>query len=87
MKKENYRTCIVKKEAFPKHDLIRLVKSKDNILYIDETKKMYGRGVYIHSDSSPIKKLIDKKLLNKIFKININEEFYRLLEEKFIKKG
>lgn len=83
MKISNIRTCIVKKERFKKEELIRFVLDESNNVLLDINKNLPGRGVYVHNDSSTIKKLIDKKLLNKAFKTNVDEAFYQMLKEKF----
>lgn len=83
MKICNLRTCIVKKERFKKEELIRFVLNESNNVLLDVHKNLPGRGVYVHNDSSTIKKLIDKKLLNRAFKTNVDETFYQTLKEKF----
>lgn len=49
-KKIPLRTCVVSGEQFPKRDLLRIVKTKEGEIKVDETGKMNGRGAYIKKD-------------------------------------
>ena len=44
---ESLRMCCVCREMKPKQDLIRVVKTKEGKVYIDETNKANGRGAYV----------------------------------------
>jgi hypothetical protein len=41
------RKCIGCMESFPKKELCRIVKNKDNEIHFDATGKLNGRGTYI----------------------------------------
>ena len=47
MKSQPQRTCMGCNTKKDKKDLIRIVKNKENIISIDKTGKMEGRGAYI----------------------------------------
>ena len=49
-KKIPMRTCIVTKEKLPKNKLIRIVRTPDLNIVIDETGKQNGRGAYLKKD-------------------------------------
>lgn len=78
MKKIPYRMCIVTKEKLPKYELIRIVKN-DNIIKIDETGKLNGKGCYLKKDLEVIKTAKKRKILNNIFETDINEGIYEEL--------
>ena len=46
MKKTPLRRCVVTKEQLPKQELLRVVKNKENKIFVDETGKAGGRGAY-----------------------------------------
>ena len=48
-------------------------------LQIDLTGKKSGRGAYICKDENCINKIIKTKRLEKVFEIEINENFYESL--------
>lgn len=80
MKKIPMRTCIVTGEKFEKKDLIRVVKNKENIVFIDETGKANGRGAYLKKDINVIKKCQKNKILDRKLDIVIPESIYEELE-------
>ena len=47
MKKIPMRTCLVTREKLPKQELIRVVRTPEGSVVIDETGKANGRGAYL----------------------------------------
>ena len=47
MKKIPMRSCIVTKEKLPKKELIRVVRTPEGNVIVDETGKANGRGAYL----------------------------------------
>ena len=43
-KKIPMRTCVITKEKLPKQELIRIVRTKEEKIIVDETGKANGRG-------------------------------------------
>ena len=76
------RTCVVSHEKLEKKDLIRIVKNKDNEIFIDETGKLNGRGAYLKKDIEVIQKAKTSKILEKHLETTIPEEIYEKLIEK-----
>lgn len=76
----NTRTCIACRNKENKYSMIRVVKL-DSGFVIDKTNKANGRGVYICKCNDCISKVIKKKILNKIFHCDVNNEIYKELEE------
>ena len=74
------RTCIVTGEKLEKKDLIRVVKNKDNEIFIDLTGKANGRGAYLKKDINVINKCKKNKILDRKLDIVIPESIYEELE-------
>ena len=75
------RSCIVTREKKKKKDLIRVVKNKDNQVFIDQTGKANGRGAYLKKDLEVIKKCKKNKILDRQLEIEIPDEIYEELEK------
>nr|WP_245594785.1 YlxR family protein [Mesoplasma photuris] len=82
MKKQkvSLRRDVVSKQLLPKNELIRIVKNKSNEIFIDQSQKADGRGVWIKSDIDSIKKARQKNLLSKGLKTKLNLDIYDQLE-------
>ena len=85
-KKEVLRTCIVCRKQFLKEDLVRVVRTADSGVVVDNTVKINGRGAYISKNEDVIN---DKSLRFRIqnaLKVKFSdEEFEKLLSD--IKEG
>lgn len=85
-KKEVLRTCIVCRKQFLKEDLVRVVRTADSGVVVDNTGKINGRGSYISKNEDVIN---DKSLRFRIqnaLKVKFSdEEFEKLLSD--IKEG
>lgn len=78
IKKTPMRTCVVTRESLPKQQLLRIVRTPEGNVEIDNTPtgKMNGRGAYIKKDIDIIKKAQAKKVLNAILKVEVKDEVY-----------
>ena len=38
------RTCVVTKESLPKQELLRIVRTPEKVVKVDETGKLNGKG-------------------------------------------
>lgn len=85
-KKLPLRMCIACREKKDKKSLIRVVKNKDDVISLDFTGKMAGRGAYICNDINCINKLVKHKLLNKAFEMPISDETYKRIVDEFESK-
>ena len=81
MKKIPLRRCVITKEQLPKQELLRIVKNKENEVFLDLTGKANGRGAYIKKDVNVLKTAKDKKLLERALETQINEEVYEEIEK------
>lgn len=81
VKKIPMRMCSVTRERFPKQELIRVVKTPENEVKIDETGKLNGHGAYIKKDLEVLAKAKKTKALNRALEIEIPDSVYTELEE------
>ena len=79
-KKIPMRTCIVTKEKLPKNKLIRIVRTPDLNIVIDETGKQNGRGAYLKKDIEVYEKARKTKILNKHLEIEVPDSIFDELE-------
>lgn len=70
------RTCVVTREKLEKKDLIRIVKNKENHVFIDITGKANGRGAYIKKDIETLEKAKKGKILDRHLEITVPDEIY-----------
>lgn len=75
-KKKPERTCIACNEQKEKKELLRIVKSKEGIIEVDETGKKNGRGAYICKSEECLEKIMKSKKLQKVFEKEIEDELY-----------
>ena len=81
VKKIPLRTCVITKEQLPKQELLRVVKNKENNVFVDLTGKANGRGAYIKKDVNVLKTAKDKKILERALEMHLNEEVYEEIEK------
>lgn len=75
------RKCVISQEMYPKKELVRVVRTKENEVFIDPTGRQNGRGAYIALDPEIAKKAQETKALDKAFRISIDPSFYEELVE------
>ena len=76
MKKIPLRTCVVTKEKLPKRELIRVVRTPDGEVVIDETGKLNGIGTYLKLDKDVILKAQKTKILDKNLEVEVKDNIY-----------
>ena len=81
MKKIPLRRCVVTKEQLPKVELLRIVKNKENEVFVDLTGKANGRGAYIKKDVTVLETAKNKKILERALETQINEEVYEEIKK------
>ena len=74
------RMCSVTRERFPKNELLRIVRTPEDVVKVDLTGKLNGHGAYIKKDINVLEKAKKSKVLDKMLEITINEEVYLELE-------
>ena len=65
VKKVPLRTCVITKESLPKQELLRIVRTPEMEVKVDETGKLNGRGAYIKKSLEVLEKAKKSKLLEK----------------------
>ena len=70
------RKCVVTGEMKPKKEMLRIVKTKDQEVFWDDTGKKNGRGAYISLDPKVVEEAKHKDILNNVLKTKISEAFY-----------
>lgn len=81
-KKQPFRLCVGCGVKKPKKDMVRIVKTAQDIVRLDLTGRENGRGAYICREKECIEKAQKTKGLEKSFKMNIPKETYqRLISE------
>ncbi len=81
VKKLPLRRCTGCGEMKDKRDMMRVVKTKENKFFLDETGKANGRGAYICKSSDCLALASDNKGLERSFKAKIPSETYDSLKE------
>ncbi|MFS9037208.1 RNase P modulator RnpM [Streptococcus timonensis] len=75
-KKIPLRKSVVSNEVIDKRDLLRIVKNKEGQVSIDPTGKANGRGAYIKLDNAEALEAKKKKVFNRSFNMEVEENFY-----------
>ncbi len=79
MRKIPMRTCVVTHEKLEKRDLIRVVRTPEKDIIIDETGKANGRGAYLKRDISVIDKAKKSKVLNRHLETEVPDSVFEEL--------
>lgn len=83
-KKIPLRKCIGCNEMIAKNDMLRVIKTKDNIIKFDPTGRENGRGAYLHFKAECFDKAVKSKGLERSFKMSIGKEIYEKLNEELM---
>lgn len=75
------RRCTGCGEHFPKKELIRVLRTPEGEILLDESGKKSGRGAYICKNASCLKKARKAKRLESSLECSIPDEVYDRLEE------
>ncbi len=75
------RTCVITKEQLPKQELLRIVRTKEGEVLVDETGKVNGRGAYIKKDLEVLEKAKKSKALERKLEIKIDESVYETIKQ------
>ena len=75
------RQCLGCREMKPKRELIRVVKSPDDVVSLDSKGKMPGRGAYVCPNADCLKRAVKTKALSRAFGIPIPESIIEELTD------
>ncbi len=81
------RMCVVTKERFEKRELMRIVRTPNGEVLIDETGRQNGKGAYLKKEVSVIEKAQKNKILDKVLEVNIPISLYKEMLEMIKKEG
>lgn len=84
-KKIPLRKCTGCGESRGKKELIRVIKTPEGEICLDETGRKNGRGAYLCKNNECFKKVKKTKGLDRSFKMAVPAEVYDLLEKEFMK--
>lgn len=82
MKKIPMRSCVITGEKLPKKDLIRVVRTPEGNVIVDESGKANGRGAYLKRDIETFEKAEKSKILNKRLEVEVPSSIYEELKSK-----
>ncbi|MBC2576473.1 RNase P modulator RnpM [Peptostreptococcus canis] len=81
-KKVPQRKCIACQVRGDKKSLVRVVKNKENDIFLDPTGRANGRGAYVCANKECLSKAIKSKAFNRAFKMDVEDSIYEhLLDE------
>ena len=80
-KKIPMRKCVGCMEMKEKKDLVRIVKSPEDEIFLDTTGRANGRGAYICNSAECLKKAIKNKGLERSFKSQIPADVLQNIEK------
>ncbi len=81
-KKVPLRRCAGCNEQKSKKEFVRVVRTPEGEIVLDETGKKNGRGVYLCPKASCLQKAKKAKRLERSLEVAIPEEIWESLEEK-----
>lgn len=80
LKKVPQRMCVGCKEMKNKKELVRVVKTPEEMVMIDPTGKKAGRGSYVCRNEQCLTAAVKSKGLEKSLKTKISAEIYEILK-------
>lgn len=82
-KRSPQRTCAACGEVKNKSDLVRIVRTPEGEILMDDTGRKNGRGTYICRNPECLEKARKKKSLDRSLRTTVPEEVYSRLKEAF----
>lgn len=83
MKKIPMRRCVATGESLPKKELIRIVRTPEGAVKIDETGRQNGRGAYLKRSVEAVEIAKKRKALARALECEILNEVYEELKAMF----
>ncbi|MEG0571094.1 MAG: YlxR family protein [Oscillospiraceae bacterium] len=87
IKKTPLRKCTGCNQMKAKIELVRVVKNKENEIFLDLTGKKPGRGAYVCNSLECFKKARKSRGFERAFSCRISDELYDSLEKEIDKNG
>ena len=70
------RTCVITKESLPKKEILRIVRTPEMEVKVDESGKLNGRGAYIKKDLNVLDAAKKNRILEKRLECKIEDSVY-----------
>ena len=77
---ERRRRCVGCGAERPKREMIRVARSPDGSVVIDETGRAQGRGAYLCRDAECLRAAMKKKALARALRSQVGREVYEMIE-------
>lgn len=87
MKKVPMRQCVGCREMKDKKDMIRVIRTADGEVCIDESGWKNGRGAYICRSQACLDKAVSGHGLERSLKTQISPDIYKKLQEEMKRLG
>lgn len=81
VKKVPLRKCLATNMQFPKKEMIRVVRTPEGNIIVDEKGKANGRGAYISKSLEAVDIAQKKKLFDKQLEVAVPLEIYEELRQ------
>lgn len=81
MKKVPLRMCVVTRNREDKRNLLRIVKDKENNVFVDITGKQNGKGAYITKSKEVLEMAKKNKALDRALECEVPESIYEEIEK------
>ena len=75
------RMCVVTREKLPKGELVRVVRTPEGNVIIDESGKANGRGAYLKKDKEVFLKAEKSKVLNRMLEVEVPDKVFEDLND------
>jgi hypothetical protein len=75
------RTCVACRAVRPKRELVRIVRTPEGSVVVDETGKQNGRGAYLCRTRACWETALSEGLLKRALRANVTEETKAHLRE------
>ena len=83
-KKIPLRQCVGCNEMKNKKEMLRVLKTTEEVVVLDTTGKMNGRGAYLCKNPDCLKKAMKQKGIERSLKMVIEKSVYEKLEKEFL---
>ncbi len=80
-KKIPLRKCLGCGEQFPKKELVRVVKTKDGQVFLDDSNRANGRGAYVCRSAECLKTALKRKAIQRSLETALSETVQAELEK------
>ena len=80
-KKIPRRTCLVTREKYPKGELIRIVRTPEGQVVIDETGRTNGHGAYLKKDLEVFERAKKTNILSRTLEVEIPDTIFEQLKD------